>query len=331
MKILFELSGEHPSLPAAEARACLSAYGVDFDEIKQKNVLIVDAEADRDKIRDIAGRLALSYSVNEVLTSGSLSEIESKIDEVELGAGKTFGIKGKKFEGGESISLLKNRIGEAIKRSRNLVVELGNPDIEVAVFADKKIYLCKIIAHVDRKKFEKRKSHYRPFSSPISIHPRVAMALVNLSGIMPGETLLDPFCGTGGILIEAGMMGAKLIGVDIKKNIVEGCRTNLEYYGMGDFILHTADATGVNISPVDAIVTDFPYGRSTYVGADMEGLYEKAFAKMKDWLKDGKRAVVGLPDRRFIELGSKYLHLEEVYPMRVHRSLTRYFCVYRNI
>ena len=331
MRVLFELSGEHPSLPAAEAKACMSAYGIDFDGFEEKGILVSNVEADDDILTTIGGRLALSYSINEVLASGDLEKIEEKVGGLDLGEGRTFGIRAKKLEGGLSTSLLKNRIGGAIEESRNISVNLENPDIRISVFAGSKIYLCREIVVVDRKIFERRKPHHRPFSSPISLHPRIATALVNLSGVVAGETLLDPFCGTGGILIEAGLMGVKVAGIDIKRNIVDGCRKNLEYYGVRNYTLRDGDSTEMDIDPVDAIVTDFPYGRSTYTGGDIGGLYEKSFSRMGEWLKEGKCAVVGLPDRRFADVGSKYLHLEKVHSMRVHRSLTRYFCVYRKI
>jgi len=331
MKILFETSGEHPSLPISEIKACLSAYRINFHEMERGNVFIADVEATESLLKKIAGRLAFSYSINEIITEGNLSEIEHRIGELNFGIGGNFGIRGKKFRKDVSISLLKRRIGAIIKKEKNLDVQLRNPDIKINLFVDSKIYLCREMANIDRKKFEKRKPQYRPFSSPISIHPRIAMALVNLSRITEGGILLDPFCGTGGILIEAGMMGARVVGVDIKEKIIDGCKKNLDYYGIENYVLHNEDATRFEIEEVDAVVSDFPYGRSTYVGGDMGKLYEMAFNKMKSWLKEGSFAVLGLPDKKFIELGSRYLHLEEVHAMRVHKSLTRYFCVYRNI
>lgn len=44
--------------------------------------------------------------------------------------------------------------------------------------------------------------------------PRMARTLVNLSLCGTGATLLDPFCGTGGILIEAEMLGIHTLGSD---------------------------------------------------------------------------------------------------------------------
>ncbi len=68
------------------------------------------------------------------------------------------------------------------------------------------------------------------FFHPGVLMPRVARALANLSGIKPGELFLDPFCGTAGILIEAGLMGARVIGVDAQEKLVEGARMNLEAF-----------------------------------------------------------------------------------------------------
>lgn len=329
MRTLFETSGEHPSLPISEIKACLSAYNVNFRELESKGVFIADVEATEDMLKKIAGRLAFSYSVNEIVAEGSVGEVEQRICEADFGKGKTFGIGGKKFREDLSLSYLKKRLGAAIKEKKNLDVELKNPEIKLNIFAGGKIYLCREIARVDRKKFERRKPQHRPFSSPISIHPKIARALVNLSRITEEKILLDPFCGTGGILIEAGMVGARVIGVDIKEKIVEGCRKNLEYYGIKNYVMCNEDSTTLDIEGVDAVVSDLPYGRSTYIGGDMEELYDAAFARISSWLGQDSFAVLGLPDKNFVEMGEKYLRLEEVHVMRVHKSLTRYFCVYR--
>jgi tRNA (guanine10-N2)-dimethyltransferase len=140
--------------------------------------------------------------------------------------------------------------------------------------------------------------------------------------------LLDPFCGTGGILIEAGLIGAKVIGIDIKKKMIEGCKKNLEHYGIYDYSLRTMDMRDACSEKVDSIVSDFPYGRSTYTGDALLYLYDDAFRKLKELLNTGRRAVIGVPHKDFIAIGEQYFELEEVYALRVHRSLTRYFCVY---
>ena len=67
---------------------------------------------------------------------------------------------------------------------------------------------------------------------PTSLHPQLARCCVNLTGIKKDETLLDPFCGTGGILIEAGLMGLNCIGGDISDWVLKKCRENIKESGL---------------------------------------------------------------------------------------------------
>lgn len=46
-------------------------------------------------------------------------------------------------------------------------------------------------------------------------HPQMVKALMNIMGMKPGETILDPMMGSGTVLIEACLMGIASIGVDI--------------------------------------------------------------------------------------------------------------------
>ena len=45
--------------------------------------------------------------------------------------------------------------------------------------------------------------------------PKLAQIIVSLSGTQPGQTVLDPFCGTGVVLQEALIMGAIVYGFDL--------------------------------------------------------------------------------------------------------------------
>lgn len=46
-------------------------------------------------------------------------------------------------------------------------------------------------------------------------NPQVARALLNVLGIMPGQRVLDPFCGSGTTLVECAHLGAAGYGADI--------------------------------------------------------------------------------------------------------------------
>ncbi len=327
MRILFELSGEHSALSVAEIKACMKAHMLHFEEKERNRIFVVDADVCDRKIQRMAKRLSLCYTLNEVIASGKKEEILDALHHFPL-AQKKFKIEGKKFKKGESLSLLKKEFGEVLTCNKAAKVDLQNPDVIFRIFIGDKIFFCRKVACVERKSFEKRKPQHRPFSSPVSLHPKFARAIVNLSRVREGEQLLDPFCGTGGILIEAGLIGAKVVGIDIKKKMIHGCKKNLDYYGIKDYALYTMDMRDARIEKVDCIVSDFPYGRSTYTGEELFSLYNDAFNKMRGLLKRGGKAVIGLPNQDFIAIGEQYFKLEEMHSLRVHKSLTRYFCVY---
>ena len=114
--------------------------------------------------------------------------------------------------------------------TKGRVVDLDRPDIPIRVLLSDRLHFYIGDFEVDRKQFDVRKVGERPFFSPISLHPRYARTLVNLTRVRPGQTILDPFCGTGGILLEASMIGAKVLGSDIAEGMVVGCVANLNHF-----------------------------------------------------------------------------------------------------
>jgi hypothetical protein len=46
-------------------------------------------------------------------------------------------------------------------------------------------------------------------------HPQMIKALLNIMGLKPGDTVLDPMMGSGTVLLEASLMGIKSIGIDV--------------------------------------------------------------------------------------------------------------------
>ena len=45
-------------------------------------------------------------------------------------------------------------------------------------------------------------------------HPQMIKGLINVMGLKPGDTILDPMMGSGTVLIEATLMGIKSVGID---------------------------------------------------------------------------------------------------------------------
>ena len=334
MKYLFELSKEHKTLPKAELLACLQAEKIDYDILQSnEDILIIETDSKEDILRAITGRLSFTFYIDEFLFSCSPSakEIKKQSSKNILEKEGSIAIKYKNRSNNINSQPLVKALAEIYTQNRKVALE--NPNIEIrGLITDSTVYVGLKIDEINRSKFEERKVQNRPFFSPISLHPKLACALVNLSSIKKEETLLDPFCGTGGILLEAGLIGAKVIGSDIEDKMIDGCKKTLDFYKVKNYKLYCSDIgdIGKHIDKVDAIVTDLPYGKSTTTkGEKMNRLYQRAFENLSKLLKKGGRAVIGLSNKDFISLGEKYFSLVEKHDFRAHRSLTRYFVVFQ--
>ena len=323
MRILIELSGEQPALARAEALAALEASGRPARFlIGEERTLAVDSDVDPVWL---ARRLGLAKLVDELLAWGTVDAVVSAAKSLDFGD-RTFRVRVNSFKGCHSKEELERRIGDQIGGA----VDLRSPQEEVRLIEGEQHYLCRVRAAVDRRAFEKRKVTERSFFFPISLHPRLARVLVNLSRVPEGGTLLDPFCGTGGVLLEAGLVGARVVGGDIREDMVAGSRDVLSQFGLAAD-LHVGDVADIagRVRGVDAIAMDPPYGRATTTkGESLTSLYRRGFEAAAEALKPGGYLSAVLPDtvaRPEVE----GLEFVESYDLRVHRSLTRTFVVTR--
>jgi tRNA (guanine10-N2)-dimethyltransferase len=331
---MFELSKEQSALPSAEILACLDAMTIHYRIVDaNEDVLLVEAKVDDADIRNLAERLAFTFHIDEVLFScpATLREIITQAERHPLPMEGTIAIRCKSRSSSLGSPQVIDRLGDVYTKNRK--VDLTHPEIELrALVIEKTAYVGIKKAEIQTSHFQQRRGHLRPFLSPITLHPKIARALVNLSSVKKNEVLLDPFCGTGGILIEAGLLGIEIIGSDIEKKMIEGCRRNLGFYHLKRYRLYCADIGDIKqqVDYVDAVVTDFPYAKATTTkGEQLQRLYTRGFEHISSLLKKNKRAVVGLSSEEMIANGERYLSLVDVFPIRAHRSLTRYFVVYK--
>lgn len=105
----------------------------------------------------------------------------------------------------------------------------------------------------------------RPVRHPdIALSPRLARTLVNLADLRPGQTLLDPFCGSGTILAEGLAKSLRCLGLDSSASRVQQARENLRWSagGIADrgYDVRKGDARETSRllrgTRVDAIVTE---------------------------------------------------------------------------
>lgn len=320
----FELSGESPDMPPAEAVRCVEAEAGRCDVIAHGPGYLV-ASFDPSALDGVAGRIAMTRSIGRYLGTYDPDDT-SNLEDAGLPEG-SFAIRAKRFEG-----MMRDADSQAIIRkvggilSRRNDVDLREPDFVVRMQMCDGIHLYLEERTVDNDPLERRKVGERPFFSPISLHPKYARALINLTGVRRGGTVLDPFCGTGGIVIEAADMGMRAIASDFDPEMVAGCRENMMFYGLdlADFDVIDVGEIAERFPEMDAVCTDPPYGRSTRTGGeDIERIYERAGSAISGCLRPGARAGVVLPH----PMSFPGLELESMYLQRVHGSLTRHYHV----
>jgi tRNA (guanine10-N2)-dimethyltransferase len=318
MKLLFLLSGEHPTLPCSE----LSCVGEVTDSRPQVAVALCHRMSP-------VTRLAMSHAVMEYLGEcpADIGSFGHLLKDLSISASETFVARVKKIEGAEikePTATLERLMGSAISGP----VSLENPSHEFrAIFSGDRCYIGKLLCTIDRGSFETRNPGKRTFFHPGVMMPRMARSIVNISLVAQDERFLDPFCGTGGVLIEAGMVGAIATGGDMDMFMVRGTRRNIP--GAGLFL---ADAGNLPIksSSVDAVATDLPYGQSSSIMAEgLESLYSQSIEEIRRVLKPGRRAVI-VTHRDIRAIASPIMHLCEFHEQRVHKSLTRRIMVLRS-
>jgi tRNA (guanine10-N2)-dimethyltransferase len=334
MKLLFELSKELTALPTAEIHATLEAEQTPYTIIdSNEDILLIEVQPKNNIIQRLAERLALTFVINEFLFTcpATLQQLRQNAKQNPLSFKGTIAIRCKNRSAHLHSEQIIDELGEVYTKERK--VNLTNPDIELrAVLTPTTAYLGVKKAQINTGHFQQRRGHLRPFLSPITLHPKIARALVNLSRVKPQDIFLDPFCGTGGIILEAGLVGARIIGSDIEQKMIDGSQKNLEFYHLKNYHLFCTDIGGVaQYAPsVDAIATDFPYARSTTTkGEHLTRLYDRAFETISQILKKNRYAVVGLSNETIRAIGEQYLSVVATYPIKAHRSLTRYFVVYK--
>lgn len=324
----FELSGEHETLPRSEALALLEIYSKEFKELCSPDQCLL-VEAEWIDATALGQRLAMTHRIIEVLTAckanlDSLAEAAMKMDMPE----KCYCVRAKRIK--QALlpgNIVEREVGRALYR-RGYRANLQNPEIELrAIIADDEVILGKEVARPDRSSFEARRPHLKPFFHPGVLMPRMARALVNLSQAMPGERLLDPFAGTGGILVEACLMGIKGIGVDVQSQLVRGARENMMSM---DCTLISGDAKRLPFkdASIETAVLDTPYGRSALIEAkSKEDLLIESLAELRRVLKPGRRMVI-VADRQIdYHFDNSGFDVIQVHSDRVHRSLTRHIFV----
>ena len=140
MKLILELSGEHPTLPRAEAIACLESEFNKFRIIDEgERVIVVDVKNDVNRL----GCLSLSHYVDEFLFSSNIEKLFDYAKTIKVDG--TFKVN-VKHVAGKKTSNIERKMGGLIHGK----VDLKNPENEIRIIVSDRCFAGKKILKIDQ-------------------------------------------------------------------------------------------------------------------------------------------------------------------------------------
>ncbi len=305
----FVLSKDNLELATDEIIAISKMYDR-FSKIKViSNLVIIQSKTNWDKISSRASFVKVSGQILRKMSGLFLDEGNFEI----LKNTKSFvcriiNLSSNQFD----IPELENSMGDMISKFSHARVELENPDITVyLIFTDKENFFGFSKRIKEKTRPKKIKSY------PHELDWKLTRVMINLIGLKQGETVCDPFCGTGTTLLEAESMGIHAIGLDFNEKMYEATKENLKANRYKSEIFNSDFQELVKMSgKFDGIVTDLPYGKNSKTSEKPEEILKRFIAILP------KRKKIAIMYKK--ELGNnlklKGLKKYEIYR---HKSLTR--------
>ena len=306
MQSFFVVSGENVELAKDEIVAISSSYDKNTSHETDSNLVLIDSAVPWNKI---AQRATFVRTAGKVVDT--FSDLFSEIDLSLLHKSDTFACRAINLSS-KRIDLfsIEKTVGSTIKQASGARVSLSDPALTVyLIFTDSQNYLGY------STKIPEQKRPKKIIKSPFELNWKLSRAMVNLSGLNEKETLCDPFCGTGTILLEAESMGIKSIGIDFDKKMCDVAKKNLAANGYHSKIVNGGYEQTKKIS-FDGIVTDLPYGISSKSSESPKKLIRDFVSILPKKKKLALMCKKELADQIELKPAKKY----EIYR---HKSLTR--------
>ena len=339
--LFFLLSGEYPTLPRSELRAILEAEGYEY-RIQERLPQVLLVKTDSESVEAVKSRSAMTRVCGRelficdatfpcILDNARTTSLEGLIER-----GESFAVRVRRV-GKTAPNIgrleLERKLGKTIlDKAEGTMVNLTKPQRTFfGILTENRFVFGLKMTEIRAKPFIERNPQKKPFFHPSAMSAKLARCMVNLAQPKPGDLVLDPFCGTASILVEAGLMGCRVIGFDVQPHMVRGSLRNLLHYRLEPDGMAVADARRIPLTKIDCVVTDPPYGRSaTTLGWNTQQLVEEALSTIIERLSKGRRICIASPESiRIGEIGEKlgFKHVES-HLVYVHRSLTREIAVF---
>jgi tRNA (guanine10-N2)-dimethyltransferase len=340
-KLFFLLSGENETLPFAELKSILEAEGYPYSVIEELDQVVrLKADSDSAKVVQLRSAYtrvcALELFACNVQDDTVTQAVEAINFKSVLSEGESFAVRIKRvkeYAAKTETMDFERKLGKHILQSTSgAKVNLKKPDKTFfGVLTSNKLVFGIKLAEMAPKTFSERRPRKKPFFHPSAMPSKLARCMVNLARAKSGELVLDPFCGTGGVMIEAAFVGCRVLGFDVQRRMAEGTQRNLRHFGVRSEGLVVADSRRLPLTRTDHVVTDPPYGKSaTTMKSTTKQLVKGVLSSALPLLGVGQLICIASPKTLNVshmgeELG--YRHMESHFAY-VHRTLTREILVF---
>lgn len=174
---------------------------------------------------------------------------------------------------------------------------------------------------------------YRRETLSVGMKPYLAATICELAKehYIDNSTVLDPFCGTGTLMIERDRVKPvrKLYGIDLYGDAVKKAETNIKLAGIRSKVeLINKDFFEFHHTHrFNEIVTDFPFGSDKRSEADIESIYRSFFRKAPNLLESDNLLTLYTRNREFLLKYSKLSHFTILKEFEISKKENAYLYI----
>ena len=305
----FILSKDYPELASDEIIAISKMYDRFAKAKVISNLVIIQSKTNWNEIAKRASFVKVSGQILRKMSGLFLDEDNFQVlKDANTFVCRIINLSSRQF----NIPELERSMGDMISKFSHAKVKLEDPDITVyLIFTDKESFF----GFSKRVKEKNRPKKIRNY--PHELDWKLTRVMINLIGLKEGETVCDPFCGTGTTLLEAESMGIHAIGLDFDEKMYKISKENLKVNEYKSKVFKSDFQELLKISEkFDGIVTDLPYGRASKASEKPEEILKKFFSILP------KRKKMAIMYKKELDSNLRLSGLKK-YKIYRHKSLTR--------
>ncbi|KDO21217.1 hypothetical protein SPRG_13717 [Saprolegnia parasitica CBS 223.65] len=158
----------------------------------------------------------------------------------------------------------------------NTFLILEDIGVDEAAMTPQRIFFLRTLAGAERNRgrggardlVDMQTLKRRAYIGPTSMDAEMALLMCNMALVMPGDLVIDPFVGTGSVLVPCTTFGGICMGTDIDTRVLHGKNNKTIYSNFHQYNLPVPELVRADNSrsplqcPMyfDAVVCDPPYG-----------------------------------------------------------------------